>query len=152
MRRAQCRRRTGLRPEGRDDRTNTTSGGTPIVCPADRAPSSESKGNEELFQFATHCADYLRLRPATVTAYSSDAGLTARWLAEHRGITALSEADTDDLRTYIHSLSHLKNATVARRVRSLSAFFQFLLQVGAITEALTDNLRAPKVCDVRIML
>ena len=103
-------------------------------------------GNDELLaDFAAHCGHYLRLRPATVTAYTSDVALAAKWLADHRGVAALSEAAHDDLRRYIQSLTDLSNATVARRVHSMSGFFRFLVQAGAVTDDPTTDLRAPKI-------
>ena len=96
-------------------------------------------------QFADFCTDYLRLRPATVTAYLSDVNLAIRWLAEHRAVDDLTLASEADLRAYLQVLSRLSNATIARRLHSLRAFYRFLRETKGMSADPTARLRAPRV-------
>ncbi len=99
----------------------------------------------EQHAFERHCRDYLRLRPATVTAYLSDLNLAARWLEQNGDVPDLLAVSEEDLRAYLQSLGHLSNATVARRVRSLRAFYRYLVQTGQVSADPTTALHAPRV-------
>jgi len=95
--------------------------------------------------FEGHLGGYLRLRPATVTAYVSDANLASRWLAANRGLDDLAAASEVDLRAYLSSLGGLTNATVARRVRALRAFYRYAVQTGQLSSDPSATLHAPRV-------
>ncbi|NSW58633.1 MAG: tyrosine-type recombinase/integrase [Armatimonadetes bacterium] len=111
---------------------------------APAAPRCVLSDDDPIALFAEHCRDYLRHRPATVAAYASDCRATAAWLRQQRG-TSLEGASVEDLVAHIRAQAHLADATIARRIRALHAFYKFAELEGVRTDLPTKGLRAPKV-------
>lgn len=112
--------------------------------------------------FTSYCRDYLRLRPSTLVAYTSDVASLANWLAAHRPNQDLAQVTHEDLREYVQAQSHLSNSTIARRINGLRGFYRFLTETGRIGIDPTLGLRPPRVprpvvtfvtdSDLRVML
>ncbi|MBU0609073.1 MAG: tyrosine-type recombinase/integrase [Armatimonadetes bacterium] len=95
--------------------------------------------------FCEHGRCYLRLRPATLAAYVCDITSLSTWLQANRPGLALGGVGHEDLRGFLQGLGNLSNATVARRINGLRAFYRYLAETGGITEDPTLRIRAPRV-------
>ena len=79
----------------------------------------------------------------TRAAYARDLGDAALFLARKK--IDLPDANEDDLRAYLHSLSQNAARTQARRLSALRQFFRFLCSEGHRKEDPTRSLDAPKL-------
>ncbi|MBU0610933.1 MAG: tyrosine-type recombinase/integrase [Armatimonadetes bacterium] len=116
----------------------------PAPPPGRTAPQPRADG-DALHAFGQYCALYLRLRPSTVTAYLSDVATLRDWLTSARPGASLHDVAQDDLRQFLQSQGHLSNATIARRVNGLRAFFRCLTETGQNASDPTLGIRAPRV-------
>ena len=66
---------------------------------------------------------------------------------ENRGISDVSEITKDDLEAYVADLEAKKfaPATISRNIASIKAFYHYLVKEGAVSEDISEDLKAPKI-------
>lgn len=85
--------------------------------------------------------------PHTVSAYRRDLAHFRLWLDQHSvTLTAVHRATIDLYRRHVQDMG-LKPATVARRLASLSSFYDYLLCEQRVTANPVVNVKRPKVAD-----
>jgi integrase/recombinase XerC len=87
--------------------------------------------DQELRDFTGFLSEGKGRSPHTVAAYSRDLKEFKRFLAEKRGVEAWDKVQATDVRAYMaQGLKTLAKSTVARKLASLRAFFDFLRERG----------------------
>jgi integrase/recombinase XerC len=96
-------------------------------------------------RYLEHLAHERRSSPHTVAAYRADLDLFMSYLGES-GIAELEQADGQHLRYWVMARMEAGESarTVNRRLSAVRGFFRFARQVGAVNEAPTDLIDAPK--------
>ncbi len=96
-------------------------------------------------RYLEHLAHERRSSPHTVAAYKADLDLFMAYLGES-GIAQLELADGQHLRYWVMARMEAGESarTVNRRLSAVRGFYRFARQVGAVTEAPTDLIDAPK--------
>ncbi len=87
-------------------------------------------------RFEKGCSDH------TLKNYLADLDHVADYLKER----SLSEATTNDLRSYVASLfGKLQPASIARRLSSVRSYFRFLMRKGLLETSPAEGLTLPKL-------
>lgn len=87
--------------------------------------------DQELRDFAGFLSEGKGRSPHTVAAYTRDLRQFRRFLAEQRGVDSWDQVGTTDVRAFMaQGLKSLSRSTVARKLASLRAFFDFLRERG----------------------
>ncbi|MBK8226370.1 MAG: tyrosine-type recombinase/integrase [Flavobacteriales bacterium] len=96
-------------------------------------------------RYLEHLAHERRSSPHTVAAYKADLNLFLAYLSES-GITRLEQADGQYLRYWVMARMEAGESarTLNRRLSAVRGFYRFARQVGAVNEAPTDLIEAPK--------
>lgn len=77
----------------------------------------------------------------TISSYGSDLALFAEYLGNDNFLSV----DESKIREYVHSLSELKEKTLARKLSSLRMFYEFLVKKKYIVKSPLDGIEGPKI-------
>lgn len=91
--------------------------------------------DQEMRDFAGFLSEGKGRSPHTVAAYTRDLKEFRRFLAENRQVESWDQVQTIDVRAFMaQGLKRLAKSTVARKLASLRAFFDFLRERGMMVD------------------
>lgn len=96
-----------------------------------------------LEQFLVHSGVERGLSPATVSAYRADLVKYFSWLAEHKK-TTIGSVSSQDVDSFLQSLSELSPCTRARTLASVHDVHRFALGQGLTDIDISRKIKAPK--------
>ncbi len=101
---------------------------------------------EEIRLFIQYLHDIKKTSSNTELSYQRDLTKMSRYVFLVNGVNSATEITPDMLEHYVGYLNRkFKAATVSRNIASIKAFYHYLSRQGVASEAVTEQLKAPKL-------